>query len=179
MPSERDKKPAIHTKKHVDRLHRERRQTRLILAIFIGILVFVVGSLVYGYLDVKYFQLQKPIAKVGDVNIPISDFQTRVRLERNRLLSSYYQYQQFGQLYGMDVTKQVQQIQDQLDNNEAIGQSVVDAMINEELIRQEAAKRGITIATDQLEKSIQGNFNYFPNGSHPQKSRSQPFHQIS
>ena len=165
MPSERDKKPAIHTKKHVDRLHRERRQTRLILAIFIGILVFVVGSLVYGYLDVKYFQLQKPIAKVGDVNIPISDFQTRVRLERNRLLSTYYQYQQFGQLYGMDVAQQVQQIQDQLDNNEAIGQSVVDAMVNEELIRQEAAKRSITVATDQLEKSIQGNMGYFPNGS--------------
>jgi parvulin-like peptidyl-prolyl isomerase len=165
MPSERGKKPAIHTKKHVDRLHRERQQTRLILTIFIGILVFVVGSLVYGYLDVKYFQLQKPVAKVGDVNIPISDFQTRVRLERNRLLSTYYQYQQFGQLYGMDVTQQVEQIQGQLDNSEAIGQSVVDAMINEELIRQEAAKRGITVSADQLEKSIQGNLGYFPNGS--------------
>jgi peptidyl-prolyl cis-trans isomerase D len=65
----------------------------------------------------------------------------------------------------MDLTQQIKQIQDQLDNSEAIGQNVVDVMINEELIRQEAAKRGITIATDQLEKSIQGNFNYFPNGS--------------
>ncbi|MCJ7434671.1 MAG: peptidylprolyl isomerase [Anaerolineales bacterium] len=165
MPSEQGKKPAIHTKKHVDRLHRERKQTRLILSVFIGILVLVIGSLVYGYLDVKYFQLQKPIAKVGDVQIPISDFQTRVRLARNGLLSNYYQYQQFGQLYGMDVTQQVKQIQDQLDNSEAIGQSVVDAMINEELIRQEATKRGITIPADQLEKSIQGNFDYFPNGT--------------
>ncbi len=165
MPSERGKKPAIHTKKHIDRLHRERRQTRLILAIFIGMLVVVASMLIWGWLDVKYFQLQKPIAKVGDVEISISDFQTRVRLERNRLLSTYYQYQQFGQLYGMDVTQQVQQIQDQLDNNEAIGQSVVDAMINEELIRQEAAKRSITVAADQLEKSIQGNMGYYPNGS--------------
>jgi peptidyl-prolyl cis-trans isomerase D len=165
MPNERDKKPAIHTKKHIDRLHRERKQTRLILSVFIGILVFVVGSLVYGYLDVKYFQLQKPIAKVGDVNITISDFQTRVRIERNRLLSTYYQYQQFSQLYGMDVAQQIKQIEDQLNNNEAIGQSVVDQMINEELIRQEAAKRGLSVKADQLEKSIQGNLGYYPNGS--------------
>jgi len=165
MPSEQGKKPAIHTKKHVDRLHRERQQTRLILSIFIGILVVVIGSLVYGYLDVKYFQLKKPVAKIGDVQIPISDFQTRVRLERNRLLSSYYQYQQFGQFYGMDVTQQIKQIQDQLDNSEAIGQSVVDAMIDEELIRQESAKRGITVSADELEKALQGNLGYYPNGS--------------
>jgi peptidyl-prolyl cis-trans isomerase D len=165
MPSEREKKPAIHTKKHVDRLHRERQQTRLILSVFIGILVLVFGSLVYGYLDVKYFQLQKPIAKVGDIKIPISDFQTRVRLERNRLLSSYYQYQQYSQIYGMDLTQQIKQIQDQLDNSEAIGQNVVDVMINEELIRQEAAKRDITVPAEQLEKFIQGNLGYFPNGS--------------
>jgi peptidyl-prolyl cis-trans isomerase D len=165
MASERGKTPKIHTKKHIDRLHRERQQTRLILSIFIGILVVVIGSLVYGYLDVKYFQLQKPVAKVGDVKISIADFQTRVRLERNRLLSTYYQYQQFGQVYGMDVTQQVKQIQDQLDNSEAIGQSVVDAMIDEELIRQESAKRGITIPADQLEKSVQENFDYFPNGT--------------
>ena len=165
MPSEREKKPAIHTKKHIDRLHRERQQTRLILSVFIGILVLVVGSLVYGYLDVKYFQLQQPIAKVGNVKIPISDFQTRVRLQRDRLLSTYYQYQQFSQVYGMDLTQQIKQIQDQLDNSEAIGQSVVDQLINEELIRQEAAKRGITVSADQLEKSIHGNFGYFPSGS--------------
>ena len=166
MPSERgSNKPVTHTKKHLDRLHRERRQTRLILYVFIGMLTAVIGLLTYGYLDVKYFQLRKPVAKVGDVLIPINNFQTRVRLERNRLLSTYMQYYQFSQVYGMDVTTQLQQIQTQLDGTEALGQSVVDALINEELIRQESAKRGITVSDAEIEKSIQGNLNYFPDGT--------------
>ena len=69
MADNRGEKPVVHTKKHIARLERERRQTRLILFSFIGILVIAVGLLLYGYLDISYFQLQKPVAKVGDVTI--------------------------------------------------------------------------------------------------------------
>ena len=165
MPSERGGKPVVHTKKHIARLERERQQTRLILYIFSGILITVIGLLIYGYLDVKYFQLERPVAKVGDVEISTKDFQTRVKLERNRQLANYMQYYQFGQVFGMDFSQQLQQIQKQLDSPEYIGQNVLDAMINEELIRQEAAKRGITVSEAEIEKAIQSANGFYPDGT--------------
>ena len=44
MPNPREEKPVLHTKKHLARLERERRQTNIILFTFIGLLVIVAGS---------------------------------------------------------------------------------------------------------------------------------------
>ena len=165
MPNERGQKPVVHTKKHVARLERERRQTRLILYSFIGILVVTVGLLVYGYLDITYFQLLQPVAKVGNAEITTREFQAQVRLQRSNMLNTYQQYSQFGQMFGMDFSSQLQQIQSQLDDTQGLGQTVLDQMINNELILQEAAKRGITVSDAQLESEIQGGYNYYPSGS--------------
>lgn len=165
MADKRGPKPVVHSKKHIARLERERRQTRMILFGFIGILLISIGLLVYGWLDISYFQLQRPVATVGDAKITVKEFQTRVRLQRNSLLATYQQYYQFGQMLGMDVSSQLQQIQSQLDDNQTLGQNVLDAMINEELIRQEAAKRGITVTDQEVEESVQAAESYYPNGS--------------
>ena len=61
MPNDSGKKAVLH-KKHVARLQREQQQSRMILYAFVGILAAVVLLLVYGYLDINYFQLQKPVA---------------------------------------------------------------------------------------------------------------------
>jgi hypothetical protein len=163
MPNEQGKKTVLH-KKHIARLQRERRQSQIILYTFIGIMAAVVLLLVYGYLDIKYFQLQRPVAKVGDTEILAKQFEARVRLQRQQLLGQYNQYSQYAQ-FGLDVKSQLQQIQASLDAPETIGQSVLDQMINEELIRQEAIKRGITVSEAELNESTQGAFGYFPSGS--------------
>ncbi len=164
MADNRAPKPVVHTRKHLARLERERRQTRLILISFVGILVVSAGLLVYGWLDVNYFQLQKPVARVGNVEITSAEFQTRAKVQREGLLNTYQQYYIYQQ-YGIDVSTQLQQIQSQLDNAQALGQSVIDAMVNEELIRQESAKRGITVSDQEVEDAIQSAENYFPNGT--------------
>ena len=130
MDKETGRKPGLH-KKHVARLERERQQSRLILYVFIGILASVLLLLGYGYLDIKYFQLQRPVAKVGDVEITAGEFEARVRLQRQQLLMQYSQYSQYGQILGMDVTQQLQEIQTRLDNSELTGQSVLDQMVEE------------------------------------------------
>lgn len=165
MANEPGKKSAANTKKHVARLQREQQQSRIILYAFIGILAAVVLLLLYGYLDIKYFQLKRPVAKVGETEILASQFEPRVRLQRQQLLGQYNQYAQYGQLFGMDVEAQLQQIQSQLDAPTSIGQSVLDQLINEELIRQEAAKRGITVSEDEMDESMQSTFDFYPNGS--------------
>jgi peptidyl-prolyl cis-trans isomerase D len=165
MAKDSGKKPAIRTKKHVARLERERQQSRVILFAFIGILIAVVLLLVYGYLDINYFQLQRPVAKVGNNEILVNQFQPRVRLERQQLIAQYNQYQQYGQLFGMDVQSQLTQIETQLNTPQTIGQTVLDQMINEQLIRLEAAKRGIKISDTESNEAKQNAFGYFPNGS--------------
>jgi parvulin-like peptidyl-prolyl isomerase len=164
MADNRGEKPVVHTKKHIARLERERRQTRLILFSFIGILVVAVALLLYGYLDISYFQLQKPVAKVGDVSITTREFQTRVKIQREGLINQIQQYSVYQQ-YGIDVSAQVQQMQDQLDNTETLGQNVLNSMIDEQLIQQEAAKRGITVSDQEVEDAIQAAQGYFPNGT--------------
>lgn len=164
MPNDSGKKAVLH-KKHVARLQREQQQSRMILYAFIGILAAVVLLLVYGYLDINYFQLQKPVAKVGDTEILASQFEPRVRMQRQQILAQYNQYAQYGQLFGMDVQTQLTQLETQLNSTETIGQSVLDQMINEQLIRLEAAKRGITVSDAELNEAKQSSFAFFPNGS--------------
>ena len=164
MPNDSGKKAVLH-KKHVARLQREQQQSRMILYAFVGILAAVVLLLVYGYLDINYFQLQKPVAKVGDTEILASQFEPRVRMQRQQILAQYNQYAQYGQLFGMDVQTQLTQLETQLNSTETIGQSVLDQMINEQLIRLEAAKRGITVSDAELNEAKQSSFAFFPNGS--------------
>ena len=107
MSNESGKKPVLH-KKHIARLERERRETRLILYTFFGILGAVVLLLFYGWLDINYLQSNRAVAKVGDTKILVKDFEPRVRLQRQQLLDNYYQYQQYAQYFGMDVSSQLQ-----------------------------------------------------------------------
>jgi len=164
MSNESGRKPVLH-KKHVARLQREQQQTRIVLYTFFGVLAIVLLLLLYGWLDIKFFQLNRPVAKVGDTEILLKDFEPRVKLQRQNLLSQYNQYEQFAQFYGMDFSSQLQQIQSQLDAPEQIGQSVLDFMIDEELIRQEAAKRGITVSEQEIDEAVQAGYEYYPNGT--------------
>jgi len=164
MTNESGHKPVLH-KKHIARLQRENQQSRIILYAFIGIVTAVILLLGYGFLDINYLQLQKPVAKVGSVEILVNQFEPRVRMQRQQLLAQYNQYSQYGQLFGMDVQTQLAQIQAQLDSPTTIGQSVLDQMINEQLIRLEAQKRGITVSDAELVESKQSSFEYYPNGT--------------
>lgn len=163
MPNEQGKKSALH-KKHIARLQRETQQSKIILYSFIGMMTIVVLLLVYGYLDINYFQAQRPVAKVGNTEILAKQFEARVRLQRQQLLGQYNQYSQYAQ-FGLDVTSQLQQIESSLNSPLSIGQAVLDQMVNEELIRHEALKRGITVSEAELNESTEGAFGYFPNGS--------------
>jgi peptidyl-prolyl cis-trans isomerase D len=160
-----ESKPVLHTKKHMARLERERRQTRIILIAFGAIIVSVVGLLLYALLYPKYIQPNITIARVGDVKITVGEWQARVRLQRQHLISQLQIYQQYAQYLGMDLSSQEQQIQSQLDSPSTLGKSVLDQMVDEELIRQEAAKRGITASTQETDGAIQAAFRYYPAGT--------------
>lgn len=165
MTNDTGRKPVVSHKKHIARLQRERQQSRLILYTFFGILGVVVLLLGYGWLDLNYLQLQRPVAKIGDTNILVKDFEPRVRLQRQQLLNDFNTYLQYQQFFGMNMDAQLQQIEFTLNSPSVLGQSVLDQMIDEEIIRQEAAKRGITVSEEEITAEIEAAFGYFPDGT--------------
>ncbi len=157
--------PKIETKKHVARLERERRQVTAIRTIAISMIVLVALLLGYGYLDINYLQLRKPVAVVNGEKITVTQWQERVQLQRVNLGNSLQRFQILQQSFGMDTSQQQQQIVASLQLPELLGQQVLDQMIDDVLIKQEAERRGITVSADEVERSIQDVYQFFPDGT--------------
>jgi len=166
----------VPTKKHVARLARERQQSQYIrwAAVAVGVLavVFIIAGLVKDRRVaainkiVDYTQRDQPIVQLGSDVITTRQFQYHVRLQRQQLIGTYAQYTQYQQ-FGIDVSQQLQQIEYQLsaDGAQQLGQSVIDGLVNDLLIRQEAANRGIVLTDAEIEARTQEVFGYFANGT--------------
>ena len=157
--------PKVITKKHMARLERERRQITLIRGIAIAGIVIVVGLLAYGYLKLNVFALREPVAKVDGTVITTGEWQERVKFQRAQMLNAYNQYTFYQQSFGFDYSQQLQQITTTLSSPELLGQQVLDQMIDEIQIREEADKLGLTVTKAEIDASIQENFGFFPNGT--------------
>ena len=157
--------PKVQSKKHIARLERERRQIKLIQYIAIGVVAVVLLIIGYGYLDLKVLQKLQPVAEVNGEKITTREFQARVILQRNQLLRQYVEYSQYQQVFGLDTSAQLQQIESSLGSPSIVGQQVMDEMIRNVLIRQEAAKRGISVSNEELETFKQEQFGYYPDGT--------------
>ena len=157
--------PKIQSKKHIARLERERRQTRIIQYIAIGVVAAVILIIGYGYLNINVLQKLQPVAEVNGEKITTKEFQARVSLQRNQLLNQYLEYMQYQQLFGMDVSAQLQQIESSLTVPTIVGQQVMDDMIRTVLIRQEAEKRAISVSAEEIEAFKKAQFQFFPDGT--------------
>src|SRR4030042_807092 len=144
------------TKKHLARQERERRQNRLILAISVAVIVIVFALVGYGVVQQYIIQPRQPVAKVADHAITTKQFQTFARYERLQLIQQYQQYQQFAAYFGSDqstasyIQQYLAQIEYQLEAN-ILGQNSLDYLIADELARQEAEKRGISVSETDVE----------------------------
>jgi hypothetical protein len=163
-------KSQLVTKKHLARQQRERLQNRYILIVSLAIIIIVVGLIGYGVAQQYIIQPQQPVAKVANNAITTKQFQTFARYERLQLIQQYQQYQQFAQLFGSDqsslsyIQQYLAQINYQLEPAN-LGQSTLDYLIANQIIQQEADKRGITVTDADVDKSLQDLFRYYPNGT--------------
>lgn len=169
-------KDTVLTRKHVARLERERRQSQIIrwgaviiaAVVLISVLVgtFVDGTLSLGKVNVDYLLRNRPVVQLEEDKATLYDFQLNVRLQRQGLLNQYFTYAQYAQ-FGLDVNQQLEQINAQLapESAELLGQSVVDTLVNDLLVRKEAEKRGITVSEEEIDARIREIFGYFPDGT--------------
>lgn len=138
------------------RLHaRDRERNRKLYigagsAILLAMLIIVAGAL-YAFAYVP----NSTLAKAGADTIVTKDFWQRMRLERSRLASQLVNLQQLEQQFGQSFfTQQINQIQAQLQSPFTLGMQVLDDMIDEKIVAQEAAARGITVSDEDVEAAL-------------------------
>jgi parvulin-like peptidyl-prolyl isomerase len=151
------------TRKQLALSRREKEQLRLI---YIGL--GVVAALILIVLAIGLYQTfviepNSPIASVNGVEISTRDYQTRVRYERFLLENQYQQILQQqatlaepgNEQLAQFLTSQYQQLANQiLQQWSASDRQALDDMIEEELVKVEAQKRGIEATPEEITEEV-------------------------
>lgn len=157
----------VPNRKHLARAERERMLTRWVWIGTALTLAAVLGLVGWGLINQYVLQPKQPVAQVGEAKISTEDFQKAVKYQRVSLFGQYAYLQNLAQFFGdnQTINSQIQQIEYQISYPIALGTTVLDQLIEDEIIRQEAAKRGIAVSEDELTKAMQESFGYYPDGT--------------
>lgn len=159
------------TRKERSRAQREARINRWLVTGAVVVGVLVVGLLIFGYVS-ETLRGREPVAVVNDVPIRTSDWEMRVRVQRaqmqNQLASYQNQYQQIdpqnpeSAYLLQELNQQIQTLQLQLspEFSDYLEREILDQMIREELFRQEARRRDITVSPVEIDVTIERSFGY-------------------
>jgi parvulin-like peptidyl-prolyl isomerase len=159
-----ERRPSIHSV-------REKKQNRLIIIGFVITAAVIVGMVGYALLYDSVFKNHIAVAKVNSSKIDNQYFVNRVRLERNAYVSQYSyiyaEYQMFSSStqYQQYFASQMDQIKTALDDSESFGSTVLDNMIDDQVIAIKAKKMGIDVSDAEIDDFIKTLFNYYPNGT--------------
>ncbi len=145
---------------------KEARQTRQILLVIGVVVLLLIIVLVAGLTNEFLIKPGLPVAKVNNLEISMDEWRSRVRLQRAQLILGV---EDLAEAVGQDIG-QVQQFAGQqllllTQDSERLGQAVLDQMIDEVLIRQEAEARGIIVSEADIQNEIEESFGYFGGAS--------------
>ncbi len=170
----------IVSKKHLARLERERRQTRIIVIVSIVILAFILLSIAYGALNETVLLNYKSIEVVNGEKVTVREFQARSRATREQLVNQYMYYYQLAAMFGMDpstdpsLSQMFSEIQYQLESPETLANQVLSYIEDDLFIRQYAEKTGILITAEEIQAELESDFGYFPLGTRTPTLTSTP-----
>lgn len=160
--------PKLVTKKHIARKEREEKQIKSALIVTGVVIGLALLLLAYVLVDNYIVQPNKVVARVGDAEIKAGDFESNVTYTRLNMLSTASNYAYYAQLFG-DSGSQFKsaaiELVAQLNDTELIGENVLNQMIDDQLIREEAAKRGLSVSDKELQDAIQASFGFYPMGT--------------
>lgn len=170
MSNERRGVPRV-TKKHLARAQRERIMRNWILAAALLVAALIVGLLAYGWVEQSILYPQRAVAVVNGEEISSAYLQARYLLARDSLFGQANQIQELKTLFGNDVNftasldQQLSQIQALLEDVPGLRRSVLDGVVDETLIRQEAQRRGIVVSAADVDAAVQEMFGFYKNGT--------------
>lgn len=158
--------PETHTK--AERDHVIERLIILVTSIVVGIAAII---LVIAIAVDQFVVPRQAVATVNGSTITVADFRQRVLLERFLVTQQYNSALSMFQSFGLDDQAISQQFQqepyaswyNELTVPDQLGNRVINTLVEDELVRQEAAARGITVSADEVQSRIHDFFGYDPN----------------
>ena len=166
--AKKNESPKLVTRKHLARKEREEKQIKSAVAVT-GIVIGL-ALLLLGYVLVDNFIVQpnKVVARVGDAAVKAGDFESNVTYSRLNLLSTANNYAYYAQLFG-DSGSQFKsagiELVAQLNDSELLGENVLNQLIDDQLIREEATKRGVSVSDEEVQEAMQSYFGFYPMGT--------------
>ncbi|MBP6472383.1 MAG: SurA N-terminal domain-containing protein [Chloroflexi bacterium] len=154
------------SRKEVLLARKQAQQTRQ-LRIALGLVgVLIVAVLAVAVINELFVAPNRSVATVNDDQISLKAFQEQVSFERaRRVVLLEDQLTAFGGDVGI-----IQQFANQLlvdmypTNAETFGETVLNQMVDDVLIRQAAQERGITVTDAEVDAEIGRSFNFFDGG---------------
>jgi len=123
------------------------------VGIALALAVIVIG---FGLVSQFVLLPNSTVATVGATTLVTKDFWKRTFLEQNRMVNQLQRYQQLEQQFGGQgfFTTQISQLQGTLSSPFSLGVQVLDQMIREEVVRQKAAEKGITVSQAEIDAAL-------------------------
>lgn len=170
-------KPTTMTKKQLSRWEREQRQVRNLWIFTIGIMGLAVLALVFGFVREFVLLPGEPVLKVGDRTISQAMYARIVGLRDRELqrqilyaesqAASYSQAAQTDPSQSFLAQWMTQQVESLKQQRGMLDIEMLEALVDEEVIRQEAIRRGIVVSAADVEASLISAFS-------PQSSATEP-----
>jgi parvulin-like peptidyl-prolyl isomerase len=180
--SKKPDSPKLTTKKFTARQEREERQIKIALTVTGIVVGIVLLFVIYTLVNTFVIKPNTAVATVGDKKITAGNFDKSVRYRRYNLLNQMYQYfdnyttfQSFAPDYAQQFLGIAQQNAVELNQGDTIGNQVLNDMIDDILIEEEAAKLGISVSKEELNTYIEENFGYFEDGTPTPANTATPF----
>lgn len=177
MAKKKKKKGKELTKKEIRLGKKAQRQRWMILVGVAIVTVVIVVLLAFGSYQEYIVKPRGPVAMVGEVPIRTDTYQKIVRYYRSNLKNQLAMLQdqltrldpndQSTEFIAQYYQQQIEQLQSQLGDSQTLGLQVLDDLIDDELIRQEAVRRGIVVTPEEVQLEIETQFGYERNPPTP------------
>src|SRR3954469_12074802 len=134
-----------------DRQRNRRIMTGVGIALALALIVVGIG------LVTQFVVLpNSTVATVGATKLITKDFWKRTFLEQNRMVNQLQRLTQLEQQFGGQgfFATQISQLQGTLSSPFTLGVQVLDQMVREEVVRQKAAEKGITVSPQEVEDAL-------------------------
>lgn len=160
------------TRKQLSRLEREKRIEKWLIWGVSALAAIVVIVLAYGYIAEKVVKVREPVAVVDGVSITTAEFQSRTSftrlqmgLELQRLAlqqSSLDMTDPASEFYLEYIQENIRDLEAQLSSANAvvIGEQILDQLVVEALVDEEAVRRGLEVTEEELQSGIELYFGY-------------------
>ncbi len=170
-------KPKHISRRRLARQMERRRRRRLTISITAGIVVVVIGVIAFFLLYNFVFLPNQPVARVGSQVITTRDWQAEVKYQRYSTIKQYQQYYQLYTQFNIDPTTQtiIQQLESELNDPTTLGTNVLNQMVDDIVIQDQAKQLGITVSEAEIEKAVQAAFGFYPGGAPTLTETPTPF----